>query len=192
MENKEYYLRNKDAGYLGNSFVWWAIGGAGYTAYINGAERFTEAEALAMVAQDRNKWEMYDCAEIDKRLHLVFDSQDVRRLGSDEITGQRHAPAKYYREPDFYYEADNWECTYPDLGLLYDELDDDSGVLEVGTLYSGTSIYIAAICTETDEEGDPLTYEYKQYPNEAAAIKAQKDAYKALCAANPALESVKP
>lgn len=83
----EYYIRNKDAGYLGNSFMWYGKDGGGYTAYINGAHRFTEKEARDLVRQDPSKWEMFDAAEVDKRLHLVFDSQDVKNLGTDAPSG---------------------------------------------------------------------------------------------------------
>lgn len=82
-----YYIRNKHAGYLGNFPTWWAKEGKGYTAYILGAERFPKEEAEKMVKQDPDKWEMYRCDHVDARLHLVFDDQDKRRLGTDEPCG---------------------------------------------------------------------------------------------------------
>ena len=45
-EKKEmYYLRKLEAGYWGNSPVWYCIN-EGYTAYINGAKKFPEEVAL--------------------------------------------------------------------------------------------------------------------------------------------------
>lgn len=82
-----YYVRNKNAGYLGNAPTFWAKGGQGYTAYILGAERFTKEDAEKLVKQDPDKWEMYNCAHVDERLHLVFDDQDKRNLGTDEPCG---------------------------------------------------------------------------------------------------------
>jgi hypothetical protein len=82
-----YYIQNKHAGYLGNAPIWWAKGGKGYTAYILNAERFTEANANQMVADDPHNLAMYRCDYVDARLHLVFDSQDFHRLGTDEPCG---------------------------------------------------------------------------------------------------------
>ena len=85
----EYYLQNKDARYLGNAPVWWAKGGRGYTAYILGAERFRYEAAEKYVRQDPDKFAMYKCADIDARLHLVFDCQDFGNLGTDKPCGWR-------------------------------------------------------------------------------------------------------
>lgn len=91
----EYYIRNKDAGFLGNAPVWYAKNGNGYTAYILGAERFSEQEAMKIVSDDTDKYEAFKCSDVDARLHLVFDMQDKRRLGTDE-----KCPWKFgYAEP---------------------------------------------------------------------------------------------
>lgn len=83
----KYYIRNKHAGFLGNAPTWWAKGGRGYTAYVNGAEQFTEAEAIKMVKEDPDKYQMLPCDEINKRLHAVFDWQDLKRLNTEEGCG---------------------------------------------------------------------------------------------------------
>lgn len=83
----KYYIRNKEAGYLGNSWMWYGKNGQGYTAYILGAHRFDEAEAVKMVEHDPEKWAMYKCDEIEARLHLIFDSQDAKNLGTDAPCG---------------------------------------------------------------------------------------------------------
>ena len=82
-----YYIRNKHSGFLGNAPFWWAKAGRGYTAYILGAERFNEKDAMNMVAEDPDKWEAYRCDHVDERLHLVFDNQDKKRLGTSELCG---------------------------------------------------------------------------------------------------------
>lgn len=87
VDDRKYYLRNKNAGYLGNSFMWYVKNGNGYTAYIQGAERFDRDKAESFVRHDPDKWEMYKCSDVDKRLHLVFDSQDAKNLGTDEKCG---------------------------------------------------------------------------------------------------------
>ena len=87
MHDDLYYIRNKDAGYLGNSFIWYGQYGNGYTAYILGAHRFPKEEAEKLVKENPSKYEMYKCKDIDERLHLVFDSQDVKRLGTDAPYG---------------------------------------------------------------------------------------------------------
>ena len=93
-----YYVRNKSAGYLGNSFIWYAKNGKGYTAYISGAERFERKKAETLVQHDPDKWEMYECAEIDKRLHFVFDSQDVKNLGTENSGGWKNGYAPTIEE----------------------------------------------------------------------------------------------
>ena len=80
----EYYLRNVNAGFVGNSPMWYAVDGKGYTAYVMNAERFDKEEAEKLVSEACGKYEMYLCFEIDKRLHLVFDWQDKQRLGTDK------------------------------------------------------------------------------------------------------------
>lgn len=87
MSNEKYYIRNKHAGYLGNSWFWYGKNGHGYTAYILGAHRFEKAEAEKMVKEDPEKWEMYKCDDVDERLHLIFDSQDAKSLGTDKPCG---------------------------------------------------------------------------------------------------------
>jgi len=90
----EYYVQNKNAGYLGNAPTWWGKNGKGYTAYILGAHRFTEQEAQELVNEDPQKYAMFLCSEIDERLHLVFDNQDVQNLGTDAGCGWSGGYAK--------------------------------------------------------------------------------------------------
>lgn len=92
-QDELYYIQRVPSGYLGNSPVWWAIGGNGYTSYIQNAERFSLAGALSLV-KDGRKYAMFKCNEVDARLHLVFDMQDFNKLGTGspcDFTGGRYA-----------------------------------------------------------------------------------------------------
>lgn len=95
---EEYYVQNKDAIFLGNSPLWYGKGGRGYTAYIQGAERFSKEDAEQMVKHDPDKWEMFKCSDVDKRLHLVFDIQDKKNLGTDNPCGWSSGYAKFERK----------------------------------------------------------------------------------------------
>lgn len=90
-EGNVCYLRNKDAGYLGNAPVWWAKNGQGYTAYLENAERFDEQEAEKMMRHDPEKWEAWPCCLIDKHVHTVFDWQDIRHI-KDEMDKRKVKP----------------------------------------------------------------------------------------------------
>lgn len=41
----EYYIQNKDAGYLGNSIFFWAKNSQGYTAKLEKAQKYSFEEA---------------------------------------------------------------------------------------------------------------------------------------------------
>jgi len=144
-----YYIQNKEAGYLGNSPRWYARNGSGYTAYIQGAERFPEERARRMVEENPDKWRMFKCADVDQRLHLIYDSQDNDRLGTAEPCGwaggyaeppkpQRAAEMKDFRSRLGWsdVEANSSDtlavalCTYFDNHLDKpddDQSDDDNG-----------------------------------------------------------------
>jgi hypothetical protein len=96
--NEEQYYVHRKRDFLGNAPMWWAKGGRGYTAYILGAERFSKQEAEEMLNHDPEKWAIYKCSEVDKRLHLVFDIQDACRLGTDEPCGWPSGYAPHYEE----------------------------------------------------------------------------------------------
>lgn len=83
MREAFYYVQDKSRGYLGNAPTWWAHNDQGYTAYLEGAKRFTHAEAIEVTSK-ADDLAMYLCSEIDKRAHLVFDMQDFGRIGTDE------------------------------------------------------------------------------------------------------------
>jgi len=80
----KFYLRNKQAGFLGNSPMWYAKDGQGYTAYVMGAEKFTKEEVEELIDETHGKYEAYNCDHVNERLHLIFDEQDKHRLGTDD------------------------------------------------------------------------------------------------------------
>lgn len=82
-----YYLRNKERGYLGNSPLWYAKGGAGYTDDLGRAEMFTKEDAQKRVQGDPDKWEAWLCTLVDKFAYRTFDSQNftaIRNSGGPE------------------------------------------------------------------------------------------------------------
>lgn len=85
-EQEEYYVHRKGS-FVGNAPMFWAKGGNGYTSYIQGAERFSENDANQLHKEDPSKWKLYKCSEVDARLHLVYDVQDDKRLGTDSPCG---------------------------------------------------------------------------------------------------------
>lgn len=87
-KDQEFYVHRKGT-FTGNAPSFWAKGGAGYTCYINGAERFSAEEANKLYQSDPNKWELFSCDAVDARLHLVFDIQDKKRLGTDLPCGHK-------------------------------------------------------------------------------------------------------
>jgi hypothetical protein len=98
--SEKYYIQRKPSGFLGNSPIWWAKGDCGYTAYIQNSEQFEYEKALAIVG-DGHKYAMYKCEYINSRLHLVFDEQDFRNLGTDEkcgFTGGNYANKYFFGE----------------------------------------------------------------------------------------------
>ena len=53
----EYYIQNTNAGYLGNSIIFWAKNNMGYTSDLNNCHKFTEQEAKEICNgnPDKNK-----------------------------------------------------------------------------------------------------------------------------------------
>ena len=62
-----FYVQNLRAGYVGNSPMFWAKGGNGYTSYIDKAERFTAKDALELLEHDPNKWQVWPAAAVHRR-----------------------------------------------------------------------------------------------------------------------------
>jgi hypothetical protein len=89
---QEFYVHRKGT-FTGNAPSFWAKGGSGYTAYVNNAERFSAEDAYKLYKDDPTKWELFNCDAVDARLHLVFDIQDKKLLGTDALcpSGRQYA-----------------------------------------------------------------------------------------------------
>tara|TARA_R110000868_G_scaffold380982_2_gene647330 strand:- start:294 stop:581 length:288 start_codon:yes stop_codon:yes gene_type:complete len=77
MSEALYYVQNLQAGYVGNNPMFWAIGGRGYTSYIDRAEKFSEADARAMVDRDSRKWRMWSVAEVEPHIYRTVECQTL-------------------------------------------------------------------------------------------------------------------
>jgi len=80
---EEYYIRNKERTPLGNAPMWWKIGGHGYSPYLEDAQRFYVVQAIELVNRAPDKFAMHRCNEVDRRLHAVFDCQELDMLAND-------------------------------------------------------------------------------------------------------------
>lgn len=76
-----YLLQNCHAGYLGNSPVFWAEGGSGYTQWIDQAKRWTWKEARAQVRATRgtHRWKIWPLDLIERCAKRTVDMLDLRR-----------------------------------------------------------------------------------------------------------------
>lgn len=76
-----YLLQNRSAGYLGNSPVFWANGGGGYTQWIDEAKRWTLVEAQKQIDATRSSHDFraIPLDEIERVAKRTVDMQDLRR-----------------------------------------------------------------------------------------------------------------
>lgn len=75
---KKYYIQDKRQ-YVGNSMLWWAIGG-GYTCDIRKADAFTIKEADKRTSRGTDV--LWPKEYIDSRISHHIDMQDCRCLHS--------------------------------------------------------------------------------------------------------------
>ncbi len=76
----KYYIQNKDAGFLGNAIIFWAKDSHGYTANLNHAEQFSEADAkdICLNNPDKNKAWPVDYIDNNQGIQRIIDSQYIR------------------------------------------------------------------------------------------------------------------
>ncbi|KFC19340.1 hypothetical protein [Chryseobacterium sp. FH1] len=72
-----YYIQNKDAGYLGNAIYFWRKGNCGYTADLNESQIFSEEEAKSICNGNPSKNKAWPVEYIDNNqgIQRVVDSQ---------------------------------------------------------------------------------------------------------------------
>lgn len=75
----EYYIQNKDRGYLGNAIFFWKKGCNGYTVDLNQSEIFTEEEAAEICKGDPSKNKAWPVEYINsnKGIQKIIDSQYI-------------------------------------------------------------------------------------------------------------------
>jgi len=112
---EQYYIHRK-GDFVGNAPMWWAKGGNGYTSYILGAERFSKEDADALISSSGDKYKVYRCSDVDARLHLVYDVQDDKRLGTDAPCGW---PGGYAAIASMQGEAVAWRIEVSREGWKY-------------------------------------------------------------------------
>ena len=72
-----YYIQNKEAGYLGNAIIFWAKDSNGYTANLNNSEIFSEEEAKKICLHNPVKNKAWSVEYIDNNygIQRIIDSQ---------------------------------------------------------------------------------------------------------------------
>jgi hypothetical protein len=76
------YLQKVNAGYCGNSPMWWSTEG-GYTPRLEFAKRFTVEEVDAILrttSRATHEWKAWDADAIDRLSHREVDVQDMHKL----------------------------------------------------------------------------------------------------------------
>lgn len=76
-----FYLQNETAGYCGNSPMWWAKGGSGYTARLDEAETFFADDANKIIRSTKgsHRWKKWPVKAVDAAAHRTVDIQDLRK-----------------------------------------------------------------------------------------------------------------
>ncbi len=76
-----YYIQNTNAGHIGNSPVWWALKSQGYTANLDKAQKFTEADAkkICLGNPEKNKAWPIDHIDNHEGIQRVIDHQFMDR-----------------------------------------------------------------------------------------------------------------
>lgn len=84
LEDKKYYIQNKEAGFLGNSIIFWALNSSGYTANIENAHKYSyeEAKKICNGNPEKNKAWLVDDIDYNIGTHLTTDCQ---YLNNDSI-----------------------------------------------------------------------------------------------------------
>jgi hypothetical protein len=91
---KLYLLQNCTAGYVGNSPVFWRKGGAGYTQWVEEAERFTYKAARQIVRSTRgsHSWEIWPEEMVVANLRSTVDIQALRRARDEKRAKRKRKP----------------------------------------------------------------------------------------------------
>lgn len=111
---------------------------------------------------------------IEKYEKAQYAKSDAGRIESltAQLKEAREALAKA-QEPDFFYDADNWEVTYHELEMVQDELDGNGGgVMRLGRLVALPAKYMIQT---TNQETDDIEYPLFDTKEEAEATLKQEE-----------------
>lgn len=84
-----FYLQNESAGYCGNSPMWWAKGGNGYTPRLDQAQQFDgpAADAIIRGCQGSHRMVKWPVAEVEAATYRAVDIQVLRKEGTLTVCG---------------------------------------------------------------------------------------------------------
>lgn len=73
-ETDTFYIQN---GYVGNSVMWWGLGGAGYTTNILNAQKYTKEEILSQFVDGRQEDRIWLASHVEKNIKQHVDAQNL-------------------------------------------------------------------------------------------------------------------
>jgi hypothetical protein len=73
-ETEMFYIQN---GYVGNSVMWWGVGGAGYTSDITKAQKYTRTEVLGSFVNGRKEDRIWAASHIETKIKQHVDCQGL-------------------------------------------------------------------------------------------------------------------
>lgn len=75
-KKKQYYVRNKERGFVGNCCLWWQWDDNGYTCDIRAAKVFLDSELEGI--RGNPKYAIYEIGMINNLVQHHIDFQDLR------------------------------------------------------------------------------------------------------------------
>ena len=81
----KYLLQNCNAGYIGNSPVFWHKNDSGYTQWIDEAKQWTKEEAERQIQSTKGThiWKMWSIQEIEAAAKRTVDIQDLQNINTN-------------------------------------------------------------------------------------------------------------
>jgi hypothetical protein len=72
LETDMFYIQN---GYVGNSILWWALNGSGYTTDLNKAQKYSKAEVIKRFVGGRSEDKIWLSSHVEQNIRTHVDSQ---------------------------------------------------------------------------------------------------------------------
>lgn len=73
-EEEHFYVQN---GYVGNSILWWAKDGKGYTTNIDRAHKFTRQETLDNFVTSKKDYKPWPASHIEENISMHVNAEHV-------------------------------------------------------------------------------------------------------------------